>query len=95
MEENKIKQYIYIIQALLEPSKCKIGITNDLERRLKEYNNMTGKSKENIYRYLFTGEVKDMTQVENGIKEKFSILREEKSKEIYFYNTELFMNYVK
>jgi hypothetical protein len=95
LEENKIKQYIYIIQALLEPSKCKIGKTNDLERRLKDYNTMTGKSKENIYRYLFTGEVKDMTQVENDIKEKFSILREEKSKEIYFYNTELFMNYVK
>jgi hypothetical protein len=88
------KQYIYIVQALLEPSKCKIGKTNDLERRLKEYNNMTGKSKENIYRYLFTCEVKDMTEVENDIKEKYSTLREEKSKEIYFYNSELFKHYV-
>ncbi|MCI5786396.1 MAG: GIY-YIG nuclease family protein, partial [Helicobacter trogontum] len=29
-----MKQYLYIIQASKEPSKCKIGITNDLERRL-------------------------------------------------------------
>ena len=65
MTKDKEKQYIYIVQASLEPSKCKIGKTNDLERRLKEYNNMTGKSKENIYQYLFTCEVKDMAQVEN------------------------------
>ncbi|MDR3111895.1 MAG: GIY-YIG nuclease family protein, partial [Elusimicrobiota bacterium] len=64
------KQYIYIVQALLEPSKCKIGKTNDLKRRLKEYNNMTGKSKENTYQYLFAGEVKNMTEIENSIKEK-------------------------
>jgi predicted GIY-YIG superfamily endonuclease len=88
------KQYIYIVQASLEPSKCKIGKTNDLERRLKEYNNMTGKSKENVYRYLFTCEVKNMTTVENDIKEKYSNLREEKSKEIYFFNSELFKHYV-
>ena len=49
MTKDKTQQYIYIVQALLEPSKCKIGRTNDLERRLKEYNTMTGKSKENIY----------------------------------------------
>ena len=53
-------QYIYIVQASLEPAKCKIGKTNDLERRLKEYNNMTGKSKDNVYAYLFTCEVKNM-----------------------------------
>jgi predicted GIY-YIG superfamily endonuclease len=88
------KQYIYIIQASLEPSKCKIGKTNDLERRLKEYNNMTGKSKENVYHYLFTCEVKDMAEVENDIKEKYSALREEKSREIYFFNSELFKQYV-
>jgi predicted GIY-YIG superfamily endonuclease len=92
--KNKPKQFIYIVQASLEPSKCKIGKTNDLERRLKEYNNMTGKSKENSYQYLFTCEVKNMTQVENAIKEKFATLREEKSKEIYFYNTPLFDLYV-
>jgi len=90
----KAKQYIYIIQASLEPAKCKIGKSNDLERRLKEYNNMTGKSKDNIYKYLFTCEVKDMAQLENAIKDQFSHLREEKSKEIYFYNSTLFMKYV-
>lgn len=88
-------EYIYIVQARLEPSKCKIGKTNDLERRLKEYNNMTGKSKENIYNYLFCCEVKDMSALENEIKKKFSTLREEKSKEIYFYNSPLFEDYIK
>jgi hypothetical protein len=34
-EVKMAKQYIYIVQASLEPSKCKIGKTNDLERRLK------------------------------------------------------------
>jgi DNA-binding Lrp family transcriptional regulator len=92
---KKTKQYIYIVQASLEPSKCKIGKTNDFERRLKEYNNITGKSKENKYQYLFTCETKNMAQLENAVKEQFSHLREEKSKEIYFYNSTLFKNYVK
>ncbi|GHU94563.1 hypothetical protein FACS1894156_2920 [Bacteroidia bacterium] len=95
MEKEKAKQYIYIIQASLEPSKCKIGKTNDLERRLSEYNNMTGKSKENIYRYLFTCEVKDMAQVEKDIKDEFQKFREDKKKEIYFFNADLFEEYVK
>jgi len=94
LAKTKAKQFIYIVQASLEPSKCKIGITNDLERRLKEYNNMTGKSKENIYQYLFTCEVKNMSQVENDLKEKYSMMREEKSKEIYFFNKDLFKHYV-
>jgi predicted GIY-YIG superfamily endonuclease len=90
-----VKQYVYIVQASLEPSKCKIGKTNDIERRLKEYNNMTGKSKENIYQYLFVCETKDMAQLENDIKKKFATLREEKSREIYFYNFSLFNDYIK
>ncbi len=89
------KEYIYIVQARLEPSKCKIGKTNDLDRRLKEYNNLTGKSKENAYKYLFCCEVKDMSALENEIKKKFATLREEKSKEIYFYNSPLFEDYIK
>src|SRR5215469_8806003 len=88
------KQYIYIVQALLEPAKCKIGKTNDLERRLKDYNGMTGKSKDNIYQYLFTCEVKNMTQVEKDIKEKYCTHREESSKEIYFFNPHFFKHYV-
>jgi hypothetical protein len=94
LAKDTAKQYIYIVQSSKETTKCKIGKTNDLERRLKEYNNMTGKSKETVYQYLFTGEVKNMTQVENDIKEKYSNLREEKSKEIYFYNSALFKHYV-
>ena len=91
---DKAKQYIYIVQASLEPAKCKIGKTNDLDRRLKEYNSMTGKSKDNIYQYLFVCEVKDMAQVENAVKKQFSDHREEKSKEIYFYNSPFFKKYV-
>ena len=94
MAENRAKQYIYIVQASLEPSKCKIGKTNDLERRLKEYNSITGKSKDNISQYLFTCEVKNMTKVENDIKINFSHLREEKSREIYFYNSYWFEKYI-
>jgi len=73
MPAENIIQYIYIVQASKESSWCKIGKTNDLERRLKEYNNMTGKSKDNLYEYLFTCEVSDMTQIENDIKEEFRI----------------------
>jgi hypothetical protein len=93
-QSEQEKQYIYIVQATLERSKCKIGKTNDLERRLKDYNNMTGKSKENVYQYLYTCEVKDMTRVENDITKQFVHLREEKSKEIYFCNPYLFAGYV-
>jgi len=89
------KQYIYIVQSSKETTKCKIGKTNDLERRLKEYNNMTGKSKETGYSYLFTCEVKNTTVMENDLKKIFSTLREEKSKEIYFYNHALFKDYIK
>jgi len=94
MKKEQTKQYIYIVQASLETTSCKIGKTNDLERRLKEYNSMTGKSKNNIYQYLFTCEVRNMTQVEKDIKEKFSTHREEKSREIYFFNTPFFEDYV-
>jgi len=68
LAKNKGKQFIYIVQSSKETTKCKIGKTNDLERRLKEYNNMTGKSKETVYQYLLTCEVKDMVTVENDIK---------------------------
>ncbi|MDR0768921.1 MAG: GIY-YIG nuclease family protein, partial [Dysgonamonadaceae bacterium] len=54
MAEYKAKQYIYIVQSSSEESRCKIGKTKDLEQRLKDYNNMTGKSVDTIYRYLFT-----------------------------------------
>lgn len=90
----KTKQYVYIVQSSKENTKCKIGITNNLTRRLKEYNSMTGKSKENTYQYLFTCQVKNMAQVEASIKQEFSYLREEKSKEIYFFNIELFNKFV-
>jgi hypothetical protein len=94
LAKNREKQYIYIVQASKETTKCKIGKTNDLERRLKEYNSITGKSKENIYQYIFACEVKSMNEVEKLITEIFSTLREEKSREIYFYNTPLFRHYV-
>jgi len=88
------KQYIYIVQASKEKHCCKIGKTINLERRLNEYNNMTGKSKENGFEYLFTCEVSDMTDVENAVKNEFSRLRETQSREMYFYNKVLLGDYV-
>lgn len=88
------KQFVYIVQSSKEPSHCKIGITDNLERRLVEYNNMTGTSQENMYQYLFTCEVKNMRQVENDIKAQFLQLRDVASREVYFYNPSLFDGYV-
>jgi hypothetical protein len=56
---------------------------------------MTGKSKETVYQYLLTCEVKDMAAVENDLKNNFITLREEKSKEIYFFNAHWFNEYAK
>ena len=87
-------EFIYIVQSSLEPAKCKIGRTDNLERRLKEYNSMTGTSKDNIYSYIFSCQVKNMKQVEEDIKNQFPHLREQSSREIYFYNNSLFDMYV-
>lgn len=89
-----MKQYLYVAQGNLEPSKCKIGITNDLKRRLKEYNGATGISAENIYSYLFAAEVSDMRALEQEVKNNFAHLREQANREIYFYNPSLFDMYV-
>ena len=91
---KKPKQYIYIAQASKENNSCKIGITDNLKRRLKEYNSMTGKSKSNSHEYLFACEVTNMRAVENDIKEEFKIFREIHNREIYFYNEPLFNKYV-
>jgi len=93
-KEKKEKQYIYIVQWALEKAKCKIGKTNNLQQRLKQYNSTTGVSKDNPYTYLFTCEVKNMQEVENAVKAEFMIQREEANKEIFFYNTPLFNGYV-
>jgi predicted GIY-YIG superfamily endonuclease len=88
------KQYIYIVQASKEISFCKIGKTIDLEQRLKQYNSKTGKSKDNIFQYLFACEVSDMTQVENDIKKEFIDEREIEKKEVYFFNPNKFTKYI-
>ncbi|MGN0015945.1 MAG: adenine-specific methyltransferase EcoRI family protein [Candidatus Avelusimicrobium sp.] len=88
------EEYIYIVQSSLEPAKCKIGRTDNLQRRLKEYNSTTGQSKDNIYTYLFTCKVKNMKRVESDIANNFRQLREQNSREIYFYNKPLFNDYV-
>ncbi|MCL2519830.1 MAG: GIY-YIG nuclease family protein [Spirochaetaceae bacterium] len=88
------KNFVYIIQAKKEKSFCKIGITDDLERRLKEYNSKTGTSSNNFASYLFTCEVTDAAAVEKDIKEEFYRLRETLNREIYFYNPNLFKEYV-
>ncbi len=88
------EEFLYIVQSSLEPAKCKIGITDNLPRRLKEYNATTGQSKDNIYAYLFTCRVKNMRRLEQEIKNQFPHLREQTSREIYFYNNSLFDMYV-
>ena len=94
--DSKDKQYIYIGQYALEKAFCKIGITVNLDDRLQSYNaQKTGKAKSNQFSYLFTCEVSDSAQLEKDIKEKFLNLREEKSREIYFYNSALFEDYTK
>jgi len=90
------KEYIYIAQSSTEVLWCKIGITSDLEQRLTDYNRQrTGKSKDNIYQYLFTCEVENMRQVENDITEKFKILRQASKTEIYLCSKEALEEYVK
>ncbi|MCL1946633.1 MAG: GIY-YIG nuclease family protein [Chitinivibrionia bacterium] len=94
MTKDKIKQYVYIGQVKSETTRCKIGITDDLQRRLKEYNSITGKSKDDTYKYLFTCKVEDAKLLENDIKAEFRLMREKRSREIYFYNDDLFEKYV-
>jgi hypothetical protein len=92
--KSKEKEFIYIVQSSKELTRCKIGKTNNLERRLKEYNNITGKSKDTVYSYLFACEVADMAKVEKDIAKEFTDFREQKSREIYFYNKPFFEKYV-
>jgi len=94
MAKGNTKQYIYIVKAENELSRCKIGITKNLEARLKTYNNTTGVSIDNRFLYLFTCDVRDMRQLEKEFKEKFSLFREVKNKEIYLYNEDVFKHYV-
>ena len=93
-EEEK-KEYIYIAQASKERSWCKIGLSGDLEDRLKQYNAMTGKSKSNYYEYLFTCEVSDMVQVEKDIQKEFASLIEFEKREMFLYRPEVLVNYIK
>ena len=93
-EKSKSKQYIYITKASNEETSCKIGKTDNLERRLKEYNNMTGQSIDITFQYLFACEVKDMKQVENDIKKEFPEFRQKKNKEMYFLNDILLEKYI-
>jgi hypothetical protein len=55
---------------------------------------MTGIPKDNPFVCLFAAEVKDAHKVENDLKATFRRLREVKSNEIYFYNEDLFQEYV-
>ena len=90
----KPKQYLYIVQSSNERTKCKIGVTENLKRRLKDYNSITGKSKDEVFSFLFTCEVKNMNKIEGDIKNAKSHLREQENREMYFYNDALFREYV-
>ena len=90
---EKPKQYIYIIQLSNETNVCKIGKTGDLDARLKTYNSYPGVGAS--FKILFACEVSDMSQVEGDITNEFRRLREKKRTERYFYNEDLFTDYVK
>jgi len=78
------------MQSSLEKKQCNIGVTDDLEKKLKECN-----KKENIYKYLFACEVKNMKQVEKDIAKEFSHLRKIGEQGIYLYGcSDLFNDYV-
>ncbi|GMO59417.1 MAG: hypothetical protein Ta2D_05130 [Rickettsiales bacterium] len=77
-------EYIYIAQQQKEETRVKIGKTGDYETRLKQYNG-TGTPKDNQYNYLFVAEVKDMTEMENNIKEKYKDFKEQENKEMYVW----------
>ncbi|GMO58176.1 MAG: hypothetical protein Ta2D_03870 [Rickettsiales bacterium] len=77
-------EYIYIAQQQKEETRVKIGKTGDYETRLKQYNG-TGTPKDNQYNYLFVAEVKNMTEMENDIKEKYKDFREQANKEMYVW----------
>ncbi|GMO58993.1 MAG: hypothetical protein Ta2D_04770 [Rickettsiales bacterium] len=77
-------EYIYIAQQQKEETRVKIGKTGDYESRLKQYNG-TGTPKDNQYSFLFVAEVKNMTEVENNIKEKYKDFKEQENKEMYVW----------
>jgi predicted GIY-YIG superfamily endonuclease len=83
---KKQKQFIYIAKMKNEKTRVKIGLTDNPERRLKEYNSTTGVSIDNVYEYLYLFEVKDMKNVENDIKKEFFQVIEQKNREIYMWN---------
>ncbi|MDY3114340.1 MAG: adenine-specific methyltransferase EcoRI family protein [Helicobacter sp.] len=89
-----MQEFLYIAQSSLEKSKCKVGITNDLERRLKEYNATTGNSKENEFYYLFAASVANSKELEKDFSFNFSQLREFGKREIYFCNPQLLGDYI-
>jgi len=84
------------MQASNEKTKCKVGLTGDLDERLNTYNKKEpGKSADATCQYLFACEVSDMRQVERDFLEEFRRLREQPRTEMMFYNSELFGDYVK
>ena len=90
-EESEIKnQYIYIVQASSEATKCKIDKTNDLDWRLKEYNNMTAPALEE--RGFST---KDVLQKAKAAKnDEFYTRYEDVEKELDMYPKSVWKNKV-
>jgi len=83
MKKEKPKNFVYIVQSSTNVASCKIGITDNLQRRLKDYNNITGVSKD-TFKYLFTCKVKNGWQVENDIKKNLVILERIKAERCIF-----------
>lgn len=87
---DELKRFVYIGRYNLDRHTVKVGITNDLDRRLHEYNHTTGVSSGNEFSYLYTAKVADARTIENAIKKELAHFREDESREIYFYNQAFF-----
>ena len=90
------KQFFYIVKEEIVTNSCKVGVSSDLEQRLKQYNG-TGKSITNLFQCLFAAEVSDMFQVERDFKDTFSVVREKTDREMFLFTDdliELYANFI-
>jgi len=89
-EEVQTKQYVYIAQSLQYASFGKIDLTDNYNSRIKALN-----KQENIYRYVFICEVRDMALVDYDTRAKFWDYKVDNDEvDVFFLNEYLFEMYV-
>lgn len=98
---QKDGQFIYIAQPSIpsanrnnQTAYCKVGYTKNLRNRLKDYQSQSGQSTDVVWNYLYAVEVSDMKVVETDFKKKFHTQRQKSNEEIFFFNQDLYNQYV-